>query len=329
METPHRVRLTVAEARALGVAALLGAGYGESDAAIITDHVVDAALCGYEYSGLPKILNVVENPRRKKPVFPLKLLHETPLSAMYDGGNNNGMITMYHATKSAIAKASASGMSIVAMTNTWTSGRNGYYVEMIARADLVGMHTVSSGRHVAPPGGITATLGTNPIAFGFPCDGDPLVIDIGTSAFMATDLALQVRLGRQLPDGVAIDPQGRPTRDPVQARLGALLPFGGHRGYALAVAIEALGVLAGSALNPERDYGYLILAIRPDILEPGADFRRDMKIKLDMIRATPRQPGVEEIRIPSDRSFRERRRNMQEGLVIDRKIHDALTALCG
>lgn len=328
MSSTERIRLTVDEARALGVAALRGSGFDEADAAIITDHVVDAALCGYEYSGLPKILNVIENPRRKKPQQPMRVLHETPQSAMYDGGNANGMVTMYHATRVVIGKATACGMGIVGVTNTWTSGRNGYYVEMMARADLIGLHTVSSGRHVAPPGGILATLGTNPIAFGFPCDGDPLVIDIGTSAFMATDLSLQVRLGRELPEGVAIDSRGQPTRDPMQAKLGALLPFGGHRGYALGVAIEALGVFAGSALNAARDYGYLLLAIRPDLLGPLDAFKRDLKVKIDMIKGTPRQPGVDEIRIPSERSFRERKKNLVEGLVIDRAIHEALKKYC-
>ncbi len=123
------------------------------------------------------------------------------------------------------------------------SGRSAYYVEMVARAGLIGIHTVAAPPMVAPLGGARPALGTNPIAFGFPMDGDPLVIDLGTSAFMGTDLQFRQRLGIPLPEGVAIDEHGRPTTDAAAARRGAILPFGGHKGYALALAMHALGVL--------------------------------------------------------------------------------------
>ena len=93
-----RIRLTVDEARALGEAAMRGAGFDNEDARILTDHVLDAALCGYEYSGLAKILNVPENKRFTSPRYPIKLLHETPVSALYDGGNNVGMPDASRAT---------------------------------------------------------------------------------------------------------------------------------------------------------------------------------------------------------------------------------------
>src|SRR3954471_18780376 len=90
-----RVRLTVAEARALGEAAMRGAGYDAEDARILTDHVLDAALCGYEYSGLPKLLNVAEHPRHKAGRRPLSVIKETGVSVLFDGGNQNGMLGMY------------------------------------------------------------------------------------------------------------------------------------------------------------------------------------------------------------------------------------------
>src|SRR5437660_3914325 len=111
------------------------------------------------------------------------------------------------------------------------SGRSAYYVEMIATAGLVGFHTAGSAPSVAPPGGMRAVLGTNPIAFGLPSSRGPVVFDMGTSAFMGTDLAYRERLGEQLPEGVAIGGDGHPTRHPAQARRGALVPCGGHRGF--------------------------------------------------------------------------------------------------
>src|SRR5580698_1658642 len=114
-----RVHLSVEVSRALGESALRGVGYDDEEARIICDHVIDAALCGYEYSGLAKILNVPENKRFASPRYPIKLLHETPVSAMYDGGNNNGMFAMYHAAKATIAKAEAMGIAVIGMTNSW------------------------------------------------------------------------------------------------------------------------------------------------------------------------------------------------------------------
>ncbi len=242
-----RIRLAVAEARALGEAAMHGAGYSDDDARILTDHVLDAALCGYEYSGLPKLLNVVDAPQYRQPRRPVSVLRETAAAAMLDGGNNSGMIAAYRASEATIERASASGLAIVCLANTWMTGRSAYYCEMIARAGFVVIHTVASPPSVAPFGGMLRALGTNPIAFGFPTEGDPLVIDMGTSAFMGTDLQFRARMGTPIPEGVALGPNGHPTTDANAARRGALLPFGGpeggYKGFGLALAMDALGAL--------------------------------------------------------------------------------------
>ena len=318
----ERVRLSVADARDLSERAMRGIGYAPDEACILADHVVDAALCGYEYSGLPKLLNVAEHPRVKAPRSPLRLLEETSVSALYDGGNQNGMIAMYHATVAVIERAQAHGLAIVGVNNIWMSGRSAYYVEMAARAGLIGIHTVSAPPMVAPLGGARAALGTNPIAFGFPLSGDPLVIDLGTSAFMGTDVQFRERLGIPLPDGVAIDERGRPTTDAGAARRGAILPFGGHKGYALALAMHALGVLARGT-----DGGYVFIAVAPDLFVPLEEYRQALAAEIAAIKATPRQEGVEEIRIPGERAYRERARLACEGIEIDRRIQDALERL--
>jgi len=316
-ETTERVHLSVAEARTLSERAMRGIGYDAEEARILADHVIDAALCGYEYSGLPKLLNVADDPRFKAPRRPMRVLRETSVSVLLDGGNQSGMLGMYYATRAVIERASAHGFALVGVDNIWMSGRSAYYVEMAARAGLIGIHTVAAPPMVAPLGGARAALGTNPIAFGFPMDGDPLVIDLGTSAFMGTDLQFRQRLGIPLPEGVAIDERGRPTTDAAAARRGALLPFGGHKGYALALAMHALGVSAE----------YLFIAYKPDLFVPLKEYRRALAAEIAAIKATPRQAGVDEIRIPGERAHRERARLAREGIEIDRRIHDALTRL--
>jgi LDH2 family malate/lactate/ureidoglycolate dehydrogenase len=326
--TTERVHLSVAEARALSERAMRGIGYEPEEARILADHVIDAALCGYEYSGLPKLLNVADHPRFKAARSPMRALKETSVSVLFDGGNQSGMLGMYHATRAAIERAKPHGLALVAVSNIWMSGRSAYYVEMAARAGLIGIHTVAAPAMVAPLGGARAVLGTNPIAFGFPLDSDPLVIDLGTSAFMGTDLQFRQRLGIPLPEGVAIDEHGRPTTDAGAARRGAILPFGGHKGYALALAMHALGVLGGGMADREGG-GYLFIAFRPDLFVPLEDYRRALAAEIAAIKATPRQDGVDEIRIPGERAYRERARLTREGLEIDRRIHDALSVLAG
>ena len=127
-----------------------------------------------------------------------------------------------------------------------------------------------------------------------------------------------------LPEGVAIDAEGRLTTDPTLARLGAILPFGGHKGYALALAVRALGVLCEPDLDLDRIFGYVTIAFKPDLLVPLDKFRSDLSAVIEELKATPRQEGVTEIRIPGERAYRERARLQTDGIEIDRRIHDAL-----
>lgn len=320
-----KVILSLEEAESLARRVLTRAGYEAEEAKIIADHVIDAALCGYEYSGLAKILNVVEHQRFKLPRHPLKVLTETPVSALFDGGNNNGMLAMYRLTEIAIEKASAHGISIVGMNNTWMSGRSAYFVEMVARAGMVGIHTVSSFPHVVPPGGRDPVLGTNPIAFGFPTEKEPLIIDMSTSAFPGTELLYYQRKGQLLPPGVAVDKEGEPTQDPGLAH--GFFPFGGYKGFAIGLAMQALGVLAGSGKDMLKAYGHLMIAIKPGMLLPEEEFRRDMSQMISRIKSVRPQPDVKEIRIPSERSFRERERRRKEGIEVDKAILEALSKI--
>src|SRR6185369_15518915 len=177
-DTTARVHLGVAEARALGERAMRGIGYDAEEAWILADHVIDAALCGYEYSGLPKLLNVAEHARHAAGRSPIRVLRESSVSVLLDGGNQTGMLGMYRATVLAIERARVHGLALVGLNNVWMTGRSAYYMEMLARAGLVGIHTVAASPSVVPLGGAKPALGTNPIAFGFPMNPDPLVIDL-------------------------------------------------------------------------------------------------------------------------------------------------------
>ena len=328
-DRPGATRLSVAEARALGEGALARVGYGEDDARIVVDQLIDNSLCGYRFAGLPRILAIARDGRTQRDRNPVTIVHETPTTALVDGGNNVGYVAVYRGAEIAIRKARESGVAVVGVHNSYYSGRNAYFLERIVEAGLVGMHSASAAPHVLPPGGTRPALGTNPIAFGFPSADGPVIYDIGTASVMWGEVLLAAETGEELPEGVAFDADGNPTRNGKEAAKGGVSAFAGHKGYGLSFAIQALGLLAGAALPRRRvqDYGFLFFVVDPGAMLPGDPFARQMADLVKAIQATPRRPGIEEIRVPSQRAFRERDRRRAEGILVDDAVIDALNAL--
>jgi LDH2 family malate/lactate/ureidoglycolate dehydrogenase len=328
-DSPYTVRMRPEEAVALGERALQRVGYSGEDARIIVDQLVDNALCGYRFAGLPRILAIAGDEKTKQERTPVKVVHETPVSALLDGGNNVGYVVAYRAAEVAIRKARVSGVASVGAYDSYYSGRNAYFVEKVVREGFVCMHTASAKARVLPPGGAKPALGTNPLCFGFPSEEGPVVFDMGTAALMWGEVMLHAHLGQPLPEGVGFDENGLPTRDAAATLRGGVIPFGGHKGYGLSFAVQALGLLAGAQLarGEVQDYGFLFWVVDPNVMLPGGDFKRQMSELVRRIKATPRQPGVAEIRIPSERAARERERRRREGILVDRKVVESLEAL--
>ena len=328
-DTPATVRLTAAEAAEIGERALQRVGYSGEDARIIVDQLVDNALCGYKFAGLPRILAIAGDDKTRRTRLPPKIVHETPVSALMDGGNNVGYIAAYRAAEVAIRKARAIGMCSVGVYNSYYSGRNAYFVEKIVREGLVGFHVASAKPRVLPLGGARPALGTNPICFGFPSDAGPVIVDMGTASLMWGDVMLHAHIGQPLPAGVGFDENGKPTLDAAAALRGGVATFGGYKGFGLSFAVQALGLLAGAAIpnGNVQDYGFLFWVLDPEMMLPGGGFSKQMAELVQKIKATPRQPGVDEIRIPSERASRERERRRQEGIVLEKKVVDSLNAL--
>jgi len=121
-----RCRLAADQARDLSVRALRGIGYSAAQADVLARHMLDAALCGYEYSGLPKILNLADYRGKRQPSGPMRVAHETPLSVMLDAAGHNGMLAVQDATERVIAKAGEHGFAVAGVYNSWMSGRSAY-----------------------------------------------------------------------------------------------------------------------------------------------------------------------------------------------------------
>jgi len=320
------LRLSVMEAHALGEKCLVRLGLSKDEAAIISEHLVDASLWGREFAGLPRILAIAEREELKQPRSPVTIVRESPVHALLDGGNNLGYVALLRAVEVAIEKVGKSGVAIVALRNVWFSGRNGYYMERIARAGFAAISVASSTPSVVPLGAARKALGTNPIAIALPGKTNPFIFDMGTAAAMSGELLLKAFLGEQFPEVFGIDKNGAPSRVAHELAEGGVFPFGGHKGYGLSLAIQALGVLAGARVRrgDVADFAHLFIAFDPRLFMPVEQFRTELEELLARIRCLPRQPGVSEIRVPSERGFHEREIRRQQGIVVKRQVVESL-----
>src|SRR3984893_16486196 len=272
------MQLNVQQAHQLAVRIMLAMGHDADDAGLIADHLIDCELRGLRYGGLARAISIAERIARTGDIRrPIRIRHETPVSAQLDGGDHLGYIVAHRATAIAVEKASAAGIAVVGASDTWYTGMLSYYAEIAAARGLVSMIASNASPWVAPHGATEGRFGTNPICFGFPSAGEPVIWDAGTSAIIHAEVTLSRRLGKDLPENVAFDHDGLPTRDPVAALAGAFAAWGGHKGSGLGIAVQLLGILAGSPpIPPELSgFGYLIVAMRPDLMGPAETFREN------------------------------------------------------
>ena len=312
------MRLTVEQARDLADRTMQSIGHDAADARLIADHLIDCELRGVTYGGLARAVSIAERLLTTGvSTRPITVVKETPVSASIDGGDRIGYVVAHRAMVVAIEKASASGIAIVGACNTWYTGMLSYYAEMAARRGMVSIIASNASPWVAPYGATEGRFGTNPICVGFPSADEPVIWDIGTSAIMHAEVKLADRLGQRLPDDVAFDAEGQPTRDPIAALEGAFAAWGGHKGSGLGMVVQLFGVLAGSPpLPPElAGFGMVVVTIRPDLLTSPDEFARRVGEYADAVRGSRPVPGGPPVRMPFDRSRAERTRRLAEDAI--------------
>lgn len=324
------MRVLFSDAHALAAEVLIKHGVDAQHAEIVADHLVDAAAAGHAFAGLPRVLALVENLKKRPPARPITVTVKSPNSAIVNGGGTNGYVTSLVGIDKAIELATQSGVGIVGISDTWFSGRLAYYVERAARKGFIAIHTANTMARVAPSGGIDRIFGTNPIAFAFPAEPDPLVVDFGTGMTTWGDVLLRQKLGNPLDPGVAVDPEGRPTIDPTEALEGAFMPWGGHRGSGLSLVVQVLGILCGSAVIVEEvsDCGFFFLVFNPELLMPLDRFRTSVTKLVEQIEASRPAAGVSKVRVPGRSSAVKRRQAETAGTIeVDNAIYEALNRM--
>lgn len=307
--------LTIEQARGLANRAMQSIGHDREDARLIADHLIDCELRGVTYGGLARAISIAERiAATGVSRQPIRVVKETPVSASIDGGDRIGYVVAHRATGLAIEKALAGGIAIVGAFNTWYTGMLSYYAEMATARGLVTIMASNASPWVAPYGASEGRFGTNPICVGFPSVDEPVIWDIGTSAIMHAEVKLADALRQPLPEGVAFDAAGQPTRDPIAALKGAFAAWGGHKGSGLGVVVQLLGMLAGSpAVPPElAGFGMVVIAVRPDLLTSADDFSQRVATYAESVRGARPLAGGPPVRMPFDRSRAERKRRLAE-----------------
>lgn len=310
------MKLQITEARALMEGLMRALDHSVDEAAIIADHLLDCELRGLGYAGLARALVITDYVCKlglKR--GPVTLLRETPVSAQWDAQNTVGYLVAAEATRVAITKARQTGVGVVGASRTYYTGMFSYYLERVTEAGFVGLAMGSGTQVVAPHGGTEAQFCTNPIAFGFPTDGVPVIWDIGTSTSTHAEVLLAQRLKRPLPEGVGYDAEGRPSTDPFAVLpKGAITAWGGHRGSGLAMSIQMMSMMVGQvnalASDQPMDCGFFLTVWDPAMFGDPAAFRQAICAYARAIEATRPLDPAQPVRVPFARSaaVREERR---------------------
>lgn len=259
--------------------------------------------------------------------------------ALVDGGAALGMVTGVFAMKLAIAKASASGIALVTVRNSYHFGAAGYYAWMAASERKIGLAVANAIPSVTAPGSCGPVLGSNPFAFAAPSpSAGTMVLDISTAAVAGGKVMVAAAEGKSVPATWLIDSNGQPTTDPHRfLKLEAFLaPMAAHKGYGLALMIEVLsGALSGGAMRDQigsfvdppgkpAHYAHAFVAIDPELVLGGNAFGGQMDDLFRGIRRLPAAPGVGHIKIPGEIEEEKLREARASGLVLPMDVIEVL-----
>ena len=325
------------------IEALVAAGGSEPrEAKLVADNLVTANLTGHDSHGvgmIPRYIDALLEGGLEANRHPAATLDAGALLAL-DGRKGYGQAIGLEAMRMAIERAKQHGCCVMALGNTHHLGRIGHWAELAVREGLVSIHFVNVISHarVAPYGGRDARFGTNPCCIGVPLPGGPpFILDYATSAVAQGKLRVAYNKREKVPPGRLIDNQGNPTDDPryaVVPPFGAMLPFGEHKGYGMALACELLGgaLSGGGTWHYEESKqqrvlnGMLAIVINPARLGTAPAFEREARLFLEWLHQGRPAPGFDKVRIAGDPEREMRRKREKDGIPVDRNTWEEIQA---
>lgn len=292
--------------------------FNDGEANRIMEYLLWADKSGIKTQGIIKMVGT-EPLQNIHPSSEVQIERDTKLSQLVNAGGHPAPYVSQLATDTAIQKAKEHGFGVVGVHNFFSSnGAQAFYAERIAKEDLIGIVLSRSPASMAAFGGIDPIFGTNPIAFSFPTEHDPVVFDTASSAMTWYGLVLAKARGEQISENMAIDKDGNPTIDPAAAMEGALLSFDrSYKGAGFGMVVEMLGgPLVGAAYGQiEGEWGALFMAIDPELLVDRGEFKTHSSDLVRKIKASRKQTGAGEIRLPGERARLTRQQAEQTGEV--------------
>ncbi len=318
-------------------AILQAAGGSAGEARCVASNLVLANLSGHDSHGVGMVPRYVDAVLEGglKPGASAKVLLDGGAILSMDGQRGFGQVVGEQAMQLAIERAKVQGSCVLSLANSHHLGRIGHFAEMAVAQGLVSIHFVNvlSRPVVAPWGGGDGRFGTNPCCIGVPLAGrEPFILDFATSRVAQGKMRVAHNEGRRVDEGLLIDEQGSPTTDPgvvvvpqPNGLFGALVTFGEHKGYGMAVACELLGgALTGTGTwhrpaDTARTVlnGMLAILIDPAKLGTQAQFDSEAEAFIDWLRKSPAAAGSEGVRIAGEPERQARVQRMKDGIAVD------------
>ena len=321
-------------------------GCSEEDSRSITRVFLRAELRGLASHGMIRIIDYyhLKKVDRINTRPDVRIVHESPSTAVVDADNAIGMVGAEASMKIAIEKAKKAGTGWVSTRNSNHFGIGCYYAMMALEHDMIGITMTNANPMVAPPGSLEKLLGTNPIAVAIPAlTQPPFVADFSTTAIARGKLILAAKKGEKIPFGYVQDAQGNPTDDPdILSKGGAMLPLGGdlqhgsHKGSCLASIVDIFSaVFSGANFGPfvpptgafapvpekqvGEGMGHFFGAMRIDGFQPAEQFKAGMDLWIETFRNAKSAEGQRVI-IPGDIERELEKKIAEEGINILPKV---------
>lgn len=352
----QNVLLPVVTARNFVQDVFIACGVPEKDAAICAEVCIASDLRGIESHGLSRLKMYCDRIKSgiQNPVTQIKIVTESPTTAVLDGQNGMGQVIGVQAMQIAMEKAKAFGMGSVAVRNSNHFGIAGYYPLMAVREDMIGIACTNTRPSIAPTFGVQPLLGTNPIAFGAPTDEEcPFLFDAATSIIQRGKVEVLARKNIPVTPGWVIDENGEPATDPnailtgLSADAFSLLPLGGagenysgYKGYGLSTIVEILSAALQNGLFLHQligfddqgkirpfGIGHFFMAIRISAFTDPVQFKHTAGNILRELRSSRLAPGQSRIFTAGEKEFESEKAAQSTGILVLPGVQKELVAL--
>ncbi len=340
---PEHTRYSVAALRTFAERILVEAGLEPGEAALLGESLIEADLRGIGSHGLTRLRTYAQRVQTgvvQAGSVP-RIVREAPGALAVDGCNGAGVPVGVTVMDWCVERARTQGSCFATVCNGNHFGIGAFFTMRAARAGMIGLAMSNAPASMVPAGGKRPLLGTNPLSVAIPAGtSPPLVLDMATSTVAQGKIILAAKEGAtEIPGHWAVDENGQPTTDPQAALRGAMLPFGGAKGYAIALIIDVLcSALGGSApstgihsfwddFERPQNVGFFMGAWSIAHFMPLPEFHKRIDALFTTLKSSPPAPGFDEVCIPGEGEQRRAEQGRREGLAYAPAVMADLSAL--